>query len=110
MYINNVCLKRCLKTNHSSGLPEEESIKSQKSFRDYYQDPEFKERHKQNIMQKVRCECGTITSKCILSHHRKTKKHRDWEESQNNDKEEIIRQLKKEIKKMNRLIDSLSNQ
>lgn len=49
-----------------------------KTFKFYYDQPEYRERHKEYILTKVECGCGTITARCNMSHHRKTKKHQNW--------------------------------
>ena len=53
----------------------------QSTFTYYYNQPEYKKKHKEYILTKVQCECGTITARCNMSHHRKTKKHQKWQEN-----------------------------
>ena len=44
-----------------------------------YNDEEYRKKHKKYILQKRQCGCGTITAICNMSHHKKTKKHMNWE-------------------------------
>ena len=46
-----------------------------KTFKEYYSDPIYKEKHLEYIKQKVPCVCGVITARCNMSHHKKTEKH-----------------------------------
>ena len=50
-------------------------VKKHKTFKDYYQDPEYRRRHLDKITEKVECECGYIGSKCYMSKHKKTAIH-----------------------------------
>jgi len=52
----------------------------QSIFKSYYDNPEYRKKHKEYILTKVQCGCGTITARCNMSHHRKTKKHQKWEQ------------------------------
>jgi hypothetical protein len=54
---------------------EKKEIKKGKTFKDYYQDPEFKRRHIEKLKEKVECPCGMVVTKSNMSQHRKTKKH-----------------------------------
>jgi hypothetical protein len=50
--------------------------KSSKTFKDYYKDPKFRERHLNYMSEKVKCkDCGRITSRCNMSKHRGTEIH-----------------------------------
>ena len=40
-----------------------------------YTDSEFREKHKEYIMRKVQCKCGSVIIYCNASHHKKTAKH-----------------------------------
>lgn len=40
-----------------------------------YKNKEFREAHKEYIMRKVLCKCGTMITYCNASHHKKTEKH-----------------------------------
>ena len=52
------------------GRPKkDESEKISKTFKEYYQDPVFRERHMNNLKQIVECECGFKTSKVNLKRH-----------------------------------------
>lgn len=50
--------------------------KRRKTFKDYYSDPEYKQRHKEYLMQKVQCECGCTYLRSNSSHHKQTQKHK----------------------------------
>ncbi len=53
------------------------SKKTTKTFKEYYQDPVFRARHKKYLLTKIECpECGCVTSRCNMSHHKKTEKHK----------------------------------
>eukprot|EP00734_Pompholyxophrys_sp_LG126_P000103 Pompholyxophrys_sp_v1_NODE_6_length_8036_cov_9.951134.p6 type:complete len:107 gc:universal NODE_6_length_8036_cov_9.951134:1824-1504(-) len=47
-----------------------------KTFKEYYADPEYKERHLAYLNEKVECECGLVTARNYLWKHRKTNKHK----------------------------------
>lgn len=49
--------------------------KKKKSFKDYYGNPDFKNKHLQYIKEKVLCECGKLISRSNLSTHKKSKIH-----------------------------------
>lgn len=55
---------------------------SGKTFKDYYQDPEFRKRHKAYILTKVECPCGATTARCNMTRHKKSSKHQLWESKQ----------------------------
>ena len=46
-----------------------------KTFKEYYQDAEYRKRHLDYIKEKVQCSCGCITARCNMSVHKKTAKH-----------------------------------
>ena len=53
-----------------------------KTFKDYYQDPDYKKNHLEYVMTKVECpQCGVMCSRCNLTKHKKSKKHRKHEEA-----------------------------
>lgn len=46
------------------------------TFKKYYQNPEFKEKHLTYIKEKVSCpDCGEMTARANLTRHKKTLKH-----------------------------------
>ena len=47
------------------------SKKEQEEYIGGYIDPEFREKHKKNIMQKIVCKCGKTIIYCNMSHHKK---------------------------------------
>lgn len=71
-----------------------------KKFKDYYQDPEFRERHLNYIKEEVECECGMQVARCRLTKHKKTKNHTIIMLKKDNIK------LKKENKKLKRKIEN----
>jgi hypothetical protein len=71
---------------------EEELIeeKPQKTFRDYYADPEFRRKHLARMQEKVECKvCGAIISRSNMSKHTNTTRH------------------KQVVKKMNQMVDKM---
>ena len=56
-----------------------ETIKIRKTFKDYYEDPEYRQKHLEYIGQKIDCACGAIVSRSNMGHHRHSKKHQNWE-------------------------------
>lgn len=50
--------------------------KTRKTFTDYYNDPDYKKKHKEYLMQKVQCECGCTYIRSNASHHKGTQKHK----------------------------------
>ena len=47
------------------------------SIKNYYDDPEFKKRHKEYMKEKIKCPdgCGSVTARYNMHHHRKSEKH-----------------------------------
>ena len=82
-----------------------------KTFKDYYQDPEFKKRHLAYIKEKVICECGTKISKHNKYRHLNSEKHKrimEGKELKEKDKQnnEAIQKLEKKINKIYKKIKS----
>ena len=50
--------------------------RSNKTFKDYYADPEFKRKHLERMREKVSCPCGMVTSRSNRAKHQKTEKHK----------------------------------
>lgn len=46
-----------------------------KTFKEYYQDPVFKEKHQKYMLEAIECECGSKVMRSNISKHRKTPKH-----------------------------------
>jgi len=87
------------------------SKKTTKTFKEYYQDPVFRERHKKYLLTKIECpECGCVTSRCNMSHHKKTEKHKRLSRIKkvNNNKNEI-ESLKKQLSWLEEKINSLND-
>ncbi len=53
-----------------------ESAIHQKTFKEYYQNPEFKARHLKYITEKITCNiCGVEFSRCNKCKHERSQKH-----------------------------------
>ena len=46
-----------------------------KSFKEYYANPEFKEKHQKYMLEPIECECGCVVMRSNISKHKKTPKH-----------------------------------
>ena len=46
-----------------------------KTFKQYYEDPLFKEKHQKYMLESIECECGCKVMRSNISKHRKTPKH-----------------------------------
>lgn len=87
--INNVeNIQDINKTNAKKGRPKK--IEDKKEYMKEYrkQNKEYIKKYYKNWLEKhnnnvdvVTCECGCKIVKCSISRHRKTKKHKKWEES-----------------------------
>jgi hypothetical protein len=84
-----------------------------KTFKDYYSDPAYKQRHLEYIKQKVPCKCGVITARNNMSTHKKTKKHqkliKQAEKHQRLIKKAEIHQKLIKTKQFQELQDALEN-
>lgn len=49
--------------------------KKPKTFKDYYSNPEYREKHRAYSKEKVECDCGRMISRSNLNTHRKTPLH-----------------------------------
>lgn len=49
--------------------------KTKKTFKDYYADEAFRERHLAYMKERVHCECGFETARNNMSKHRKSRNH-----------------------------------
>ena len=56
-------------------MEEPNNKKQYKTFKEYYQDEDFKKKHKQYVSEKVLCECGRYTARSNLIKHQKTTVH-----------------------------------
>ena len=66
------------------------------TFKERYEDEEFREKHLKNMNKKVKCECGCKSTKGNLARHKKTMIHKNKMKERN---DEIVR-LRKEIKEL----------
>lgn len=53
-------------------MPEK---KEESEYTGNYTNKEYREKHKEYIMQKIKCPCGTVITYCNRSHHNKTPRH-----------------------------------
>ncbi len=72
--------------------------------KNYYNDLEYRKKHLECMKTKVQCECGTVTARYNMHHHRTTAKHQKFIE-----KNTIIKELKKDytLKQIEKLIKLL---
>ena len=63
----------------------------------YYANDEYKAKHNAYMSEKVACECGVITARANMSHHRKTKYHLKKMDEYN--KADSIQRIKAEYEK-----------
>jgi len=89
--------------------------KKVKTFKEYYNDPEFKRKHKEYIMGKVNCDCGKQgVLRCNLSKHRNTQKHINkmieiGKEKAKKDRDEELESLIKKFEEFTNRIQLLKN-
>jgi hypothetical protein len=85
------------------------SLIKRKTFREYYQDPHFRERHLHYMSEKVKCkECGQMTSRCNMTKHRRTEIHNRLSEEKNMKDNKVTRdQLSLEIGLLQEYLDLL---
>ena len=55
---------------------------TKKKFIEYYADPDFKKKHLAHMCERIICQCGSELARSNMSNHRKTTKHKSFEESQ----------------------------
>lgn len=75
-----------------------------KTFKDYYQDPKFRERHKKYMVEKIKCECGCVRTRNNMSRHRKTNKHKKLMKEI---KLQRIDRVEKELKKLTKQLSRM---
>ncbi len=68
-----------------------------KTFKEYYDDPEFRVSVNAYKAEKIKCECGSSTSRSNLYHHKKTQKHIDWVNKYGDLKQIQVDDLRKRI-------------
>ena len=73
-----------------------------KTYKGYYQDPEFRKKIKEYSNSKVTCDCGVVISRSNMSHHKQTNKHKKWID-ENGDKYMI------EINRLKNRLENLEN-
>jgi hypothetical protein len=73
--------------------------------KNYYDDPEWKEKHLEYMKTKVQCKCGSITARNNMHHHRRTAKHQKFIEHIN-DVEKLAKNLTTEqVKKLIKMME-----
>jgi hypothetical protein len=71
-----------------------------KTFKEYYADPEFKEKHQKYMLEPIECECGCKVMRSNISKHKKTPKHtKMMDKKEVNINEETYNRLLNKIKK-----------
>lgn len=70
-----------------------------KSFKDYYQNQEFRKRHQEYIKTKITCDCGKTFMRVNWARHRKSEQHKRWEKQQRTIEEDIMK-LKETVKQL----------
>lgn len=71
-----------------------ENIKKPKTFKDYYQDPIFRQRHKEKLYELGNCSCGCIVMKANMTRHKNSYKHKIMMEKKELKPECILNDLK----------------
>jgi hypothetical protein len=56
-------------------MEEPENKKVRKTFKEYYQDEDFKKKHLAYILTKCECSCGKQITRSNMSAHKKTAAH-----------------------------------
>lgn len=80
-----------------------------KTFKEYYQDPEFRQKLSEYKNTKVTCECGTVTARSNMSHHKQTEKHKKWILANGDLRQIEIDNLKKRITALENKFEYLFN-
>ena len=76
-----------------------------KTFKDYYQDPVFRKKHRMYMKAKVICECGSMSSRNNMPRHKRTNKHlRLMSEKQ---KANGLEKMEQEIKQLHKRLEKL---
>ena len=83
-----------------------------KTFKEYYADPEFKEKHLKYITEKLPCECGCMVTRVNWLRHAKTNKHKKLMEMKelNEIDDNELNNLKRQVKTLQKTIEKISNQ
>ena len=84
-------------------------VKKSKSFKDYYEDPEFKKKHQLYMSQKIPCkQCGQIVMRGGMTKHKKSNKCHEkvnTEEVYNNNQ---MSQMQQKIDKLLLIVQQLN--
>jgi hypothetical protein len=84
-------------------MEESNNKKQYKTFKEYYQDENFKKKHKEYVSEKVLCECGRYTARSNMIKHQKTRVHqkellKKQEEKKKQEETENYKQVLEEAK------------
>lgn len=91
-------------TTETKEVVVEPTSKKAKTFKEYYKNPEFREKHLKYMKTKVVCACGTPCERCNMFNHKRTKKHikqmakKELEENQIQILHREIEELKEQLK------------
>lgn len=78
------------------------------TFKDYYADPEYRQRHLDRLKEKVTCECGFVTSIVNLKRHKRGSTHAKRMGKIAPTVEEVDpHERKRRLKRMKKRIDTL---
>lgn len=58
-------------------MTEENKSRSFKKFSDYYADTEWKLKHLKYMCERIKCECGCISTRSNMTRHKRGKVHRN---------------------------------
>jgi len=76
----NEPIKEEIEGNEEQDVEENQDFsskdKKKQSFKEYYDSkPEFRKKHREQLREKIVCECGSTVSKGNIYNHRKSNKH-----------------------------------
>lgn len=75
-----------------------------KTFKQYYEDPEFKAKHLARLKQKIQCACGAEVSRSNMATHKKSLKHsKAMKEIYPQDYQEVLNKLEELENKLNQI-------
>lgn len=84
-------------------------VKKSKTFKERYQDPEFKKQHLKRMLTKVTCSCGKVISRCYMSTHKKKKVHQKALLQKEQERQKIDQKYDMILKHCKGLLDCVIN-
>lgn len=69
-----------------------------KTFKEYYQNEDYKRKHLEKITEKIPCECGQDIMRVYMSRHMKTKKHLNLVKEKRKEQTDKIRAIFEKFK------------